>query len=166
MVYKLPPEYHSFSEKTEMQFYSVFKKLWPLGCSYFSYSLEKEGIFRLHFFSDKIWANVFVEEKLIDSCPLTFFCRNSMRGSLFWSDLPTLSKEKHIVMAARKDYHLNDGLTILSKLGNVREMVAFATNNEDLYFKKNVINNFNLIKEATNLFRATALESHVFTKSI
>ena len=146
MMQTCPTKSSEFTESTELLFYNIFKEMGHLDCSYMSYVYERSDGVRKHFFTDKIWLDTYIREGFIETCPLTLLGRDSDRIFIPWNHLNSLNNTAQLTMEARADMDITNGVTIIERVGNGKEMVALATRRNNPKFYQNLMGHGDFVK--------------------
>lgn len=152
--------YISFKEEIQIQFYEILKNLGNIDCSYLSYTIEDRSLKkRISFFSHQDWNLLFKDNNFRDSCLLCYLCQTQGDIIIPWNYLLQQTPNNQIVMDARYDHDIANGITLSFKHGNIHEMIAFGSRvnntnfiNDDYMKNINIVNNsIQELRQLTNI---------------
>ena len=129
-----------------VEFRNILEPLSILDVTYISYTLTGVGK-RIHFHSDQAWAKIFLDEGLVNNCPLDQICHTVPFSIIRWNFLSGLTRKQQQVMFARTDLNIRNGITITQRINNINEMVAFATKHQKIKVDNVVLEKLDLFKE-------------------
>ena len=109
------------------------------GCTYLSYYVEsKDKQYRLNYNSSASWQKIFIQEGLIDHCPLVAIGRRRSSVILPWDSVISENKKQKEVCGIRSEHNIDHGLSFSTSynFGEVgfKEMCGLATDRSNPNF--------------------------------
>lgn len=155
--YKIVP----FSNELEEKFYKIYRDLQKhYGCTYLSFSYEFTEINEKYFFcTNPDWDRVYIENKLIENCPLVnegrkLLTHNHNRDVIVpWTFMAPKNKKEKSVDDSRKDFQIFHGLSLSIEDNDIRKYLGIATEEKNKNFIRYLLNDSNEFKLAVAKLR-------------
>lgn len=119
--------YCYFSEKTEIELYSIFKSLHCYGCTYLYYLATSPSNEKYRFSTDPDWLTLYAEESLASTDPLKRISEQPLSRFLSWQECDLLDKNEKRVMEARAAHDCLDGFNVILTKNGMQKILVLAT---------------------------------------
>lgn len=112
-----------FPDKEIKSLYKIFNilKKNSKGWCHLSYSLELPNKRKFYFYTNPEWEKKYIDEKLIDHCPLVRACRKS-RFIIPWSSVLASNEVEKKVLNTRRTLAAYDGIAMSDYFCGAKEM--------------------------------------------
>jgi len=154
--------YNDFAKSATLSFEAICKQLEiQTYCTYVSYAFELNSSQRIHYYSNKDWQTTFVNEGLINNCPLVLFGRQNTHAKILcWKNLASgIGKAQRRVMQARVSHNIGNGVGLQQWVYGMREIVTFASDPQHEDYPQLIFQNLALYKKYIFQLRTIALAS-------
>ena len=135
-------------------------------CQYIAFFKENTDTKdKLYWTSDEVWSHHFIHEDYYSKCHLVTSTMRMLddRNKILlpWDSIKPSSKIEMKISNERREHNIDHGISYASKVGNVRQGIAFATKTRlkpSLNFARNINDNTNIVSqqimEINNILKA------------
>lgn len=157
--------YSYFDDLYKTKFMSIFKYLQKkYGCTYLFYLLKNIKTKKTIMFTSSIeWQKMFIENKLMDHCPISQFgvkmVAKSTRADFIsiWNQIPITTKEQANVCGVRSEFNIANGVSFTCQNSSFMEAISLAGEKKHYDFYKQILfDDINMLQHVAHEIEAIA----------
>lgn len=133
-------------------------------CTYLFYKFELNN-YKFIFSSNMEWINLYVNQSLINQCPLFRVGAQKIQSSktknvmLRWNDVKPISKDERNIVGLRNEFNICNGISLGREIGFSSDCLGLAADRMNLDFPRQIISNSLAIRKIMDKMFKNSLAS-------